>query len=131
MAFSCKKRGFCPSCCAKRQAEAAEHLVKNVLPRVPYRQIVVSFPIPLRHWIQTNRKLYSKIHSLVIKEIHGYYRNKALAAGIADPAPGAISFTQRAGSAANLNPHTHILCLDGVYARVGGKARFENRADDR
>ena len=47
-AFSCKKRSFCPSCCAKRQAEAATHLTENVLPIAPYRQYVVSFPIPMR-----------------------------------------------------------------------------------
>ncbi len=29
--FSCKKRGFCPSCCAKRKVEAAAHMIDNVL----------------------------------------------------------------------------------------------------
>lgn len=48
-AFSCKKRGFCPSCCAKRMAEAANHLVENVLPLVPYRQFVITFPFPHRY----------------------------------------------------------------------------------
>jgi ribosomal protein S27E len=38
VAFSCKRRGFCPSCTAKRMAEASAHLVDNVLPLVPYRQ---------------------------------------------------------------------------------------------
>ncbi len=37
VAFSCKKRGFCPSCCAKRKVEAAAHLLENVLPLVPHR----------------------------------------------------------------------------------------------
>ncbi|HFR4610574.1 TPA: transposase zinc-binding domain-containing protein, partial [Klebsiella pneumoniae] len=27
VAFSCKKRGFCPSCGARRMAESARHLV--------------------------------------------------------------------------------------------------------
>ena len=56
VAFSCKKRGFCPSCCAKRMAEAATHLTQNVLHLVPYRQFVVSFPIPLRYWLHTNKR---------------------------------------------------------------------------
>ncbi|MBP9708682.1 MAG: transposase [Oligoflexales bacterium] len=125
-AFSCKKRGFCPSCCAKRQAEAATHLVQNVLPLVPYRQYVVSFPIPLRYWLQTNRKLYSKIHSIIIKQIHRYYHDKAVTKGIKDPKPGSISFTQRFGSALNLNPHCHILCPDGVYTRVDGRPKWNS-----
>ena len=47
VAFSCKKRGFCPSCCAKRMAEAATHLTEHVLPMAPYRQFMVSFPVVL------------------------------------------------------------------------------------
>ena len=37
-------------------AEAATHLTQNVLPLVPYRQFVVSFPIPLRYWLHTNKR---------------------------------------------------------------------------
>ena len=45
VAFSCKKRGWCPSCCAKRKTEAADHLVDDVLPLVPYRQAFPDFPV--------------------------------------------------------------------------------------
>jgi len=48
VAFSCKRRGFCPSCCAKRSAETSVHLVDHVLPHVPYRQWVITFPHALR-----------------------------------------------------------------------------------
>jgi hypothetical protein len=86
-------------------AEAATHLVDNVLPRIPYRQFVLSFPIPLRYWLQTNKKLYSKIHRLAIKELKRYYTGKAETQGVCASTPGSISFTQRFGSALNLNPH--------------------------
>src|SRR5439155_16476084 len=36
--FSCKRRGFCPSCGGRRMAEQAAHLVDHVLPHVPVRQ---------------------------------------------------------------------------------------------
>lgn len=36
VAFSCKGRGWCPSCAAKRALESATHL-EEVLPRVGYR----------------------------------------------------------------------------------------------
>jgi hypothetical protein len=88
--------------------------------------MVLSFPIPLRYWLQTNKKLYAKIHSVVIKEMHRYYINKAKLAGIEKPYPGSISFTQRAGSALNLNPHMHVLLLDGVYTEINGVVRFRN-----
>src|SRR4051812_18844135 len=38
VAFSCKRRGFCPSCGARRMAQSAAHLVDWVIPRVPVRQ---------------------------------------------------------------------------------------------
>jgi hypothetical protein len=44
MPWSCKQRGFCPSCAAKRMSETAIHLTENVLPQVPYRQWVATFP---------------------------------------------------------------------------------------
>jgi ribosomal protein S27E len=35
VAFSCKRRGFCPSCGARRMAESAALLVDEVLPEQP------------------------------------------------------------------------------------------------
>jgi hypothetical protein len=46
--FSCKRRGICPSCTARRAEDTAAHLVDHVLPRMPYRQWVFTFPIPVR-----------------------------------------------------------------------------------
>ena len=45
--FSCKRRGFCPSCAGRRMAQMAAHLVEQVIPWVPTRQWVVSVPDPL------------------------------------------------------------------------------------
>jgi hypothetical protein len=39
VAFSCKRRGFCPSCGARRMADLAAHLVDRVWPDVPVRQV--------------------------------------------------------------------------------------------
>jgi len=118
VAFSCKKRGFCPSCAGKRMAETAAHMVDHVLPLAPYRQFVVTFPITMRYWLQSNRKLYSKIHKLVMDKIHEYYKTKANNLGIKNPMSGAVSYTQRWGSALNLNPHMHVIALDGVYTKL-------------
>ncbi len=128
-AFSCKFRGFCPACCAKRMVEASTHLVENVLPHVPYRQFVISFPIPMRYWLNTNKKLFNKVHRIVIEQIHGYYKNEAEAKGIKGSTPGSISFTQRWGSDLRLNPHLHVLSADGVFTRVDGKPLFRKFTD--
>ncbi len=42
VAFSCKKRGFCASCGARRMVETAALLVDQVLPERPLRQWVLS-----------------------------------------------------------------------------------------
>jgi hypothetical protein len=48
VAFSCKRRGFCPSCGGRRMADTAAFLVDEVLPDVPFRQWVLSLPHRLR-----------------------------------------------------------------------------------
>jgi hypothetical protein len=37
VAFSCKQRGVCPSCTARRATDTAVRLVEEVLPQAPYR----------------------------------------------------------------------------------------------
>jgi hypothetical protein len=43
VAFSCKGR-LCPACWGRRMADTATQLVDRVLPAVPYRQWVLTFP---------------------------------------------------------------------------------------
>ena len=57
VAFSCKRRGFCPSCGARRMAESAAHLVDQVFPRKPLRQWVLSFPFQLRFLLARDPKV--------------------------------------------------------------------------
>jgi hypothetical protein len=47
VAFSCKG-SVCPSCATRRMEDRADHLVRNVLPAVPVRQWVLSFPRRVR-----------------------------------------------------------------------------------
>ena len=46
VAFSCKRRRFCPSCGTRRMAGSAAHRVDEGIPQVPVRQWVLSLPIP-------------------------------------------------------------------------------------
>jgi hypothetical protein len=48
LAFSCKRRHFCPSCHQKRVVEFGEWLCTQVLKLVPHRQWVLSIPKRLR-----------------------------------------------------------------------------------
>ena len=71
--FSCKRRGFCPSCAARRMAQTAAHLVVRVIPWVPTRQWVVSVPIPLRYWMAASQDLTAQVHTIVRTTIGQYY----------------------------------------------------------
>lgn len=55
--FSCKGRGFCPSCMARRAAERAAHLIDRVIPMVPTRQFVLSLPVWLRYLLAWRHEL--------------------------------------------------------------------------
>ncbi len=48
LGFSCKGRDICPSCATRRMVDTAAHMVDDVLPRVQFRQWVVSFPKRVR-----------------------------------------------------------------------------------
>jgi ribosomal protein S27E len=54
VAFSCKRRGFCPSCGTRRMIDSAALLVEEVLPEVPVRQWVLSVPFALRYLFARN-----------------------------------------------------------------------------
>ncbi len=49
VAFSCKGRGFCPSCGTRRMVDTAAWLVDRVIPDVPVWQWVLSLPYRVRH----------------------------------------------------------------------------------
>jgi hypothetical protein len=69
VAFSGKRRGICPACGARRMAETAAHLVDHVIPPVPVRQWVLSFPIPLRFLLAAHPHLLSPVLGVVNRAI--------------------------------------------------------------
>lgn len=109
VAFSCKRRGFCPSCGARRMAQTAAHLVDHVIPHVPVRQWVLSLPIPLRLLLAAQPELVTPVLPVVHRVVTRHLLGQAgLKADDADSA--AVTLIQRFGSAATLNIHLH--CLD-------------------
>ena len=77
VAFSCKRRGFCPSCGARRMAETAAHLVDCVIPPVPVRQWVLSLPIPLRLLFAAQPQLLAPLLQAIHRVIAGFLVKRA------------------------------------------------------
>jgi len=77
VAFSCKRRGFCPSCGARRMTESAALLVDEVLPHNPMRQWVLGVPFPLRFLFASQPKIMGKALGIVYRAIATHLTNKA------------------------------------------------------
>ena len=117
VAFSCKGRGFCPSCGGRRMAERAAHLVDHVFPDVPIRQWVLSLPYRLRYRLAWDHDLCRAVVRAFLHAVLGWLRRRARRAGVVDGRGGAVVVIQRFGGSLNLNVHLHGLVLDGVFAR--------------
>ncbi len=109
--FSCKGRGFCPSCGGRRMEEGAAWLCEQVLPPVPLRQWVLSLPKVLRHLLAYDGKLCRAVAKAAMQEVFRYQRlwaRRAMALISTRQAQlGAMLAVQRFGSALNLNIHFH------------------------
>src|SRR5262249_27244286 len=105
--FSCKRRGFLPSCAGRGMAPTAARLVGRVMPWVAARQWVVSVPVPLRYWTASSPDLTAKVHMIIRTTIAQYYVTQAVQDGAerSQVHPGSVTFIQRFGSALQLNLH--------------------------
>lgn len=119
VAFSCRRRGFCPSCGARRMAETAALLADEVLPEQPLRQWVLSLPMALRFLLATRPAVLSEVLGVVYRTISGHLLASAGVRRVAGHT-GAVTLIQRFGSALNLNVHLHMIFVDGVYGGCAG-----------
>lgn len=122
--FSCKGRGFCPSCGGRRMAQRAAHLVDDVFPAVSVRQWVLTLPHRLPYWLAWDHHLCRAVVGVSVRTVLGFLRHVARLAGVVDGRSGAVAIVQRFGGALNLNVHMHALVIDGVFARDGAGVRF-------
>ena len=116
VAFSCKVRGFCPSCQAKRQAEFAAFLTEEVLEPAAHRQVVLSVPRRLRPFFRNNRKLLSRMARCGYETVAALIRE---ALGSKKYTPGAVASVQTFGSLLDFHPHLHILTTWGGFDEAG------------
>ena len=104
VAFSCKRRGFCPSCSARRMVDSTALLMDEILPTQPHRQWVLSVPYPLRWLFAQFPDVMGKALAIITRVISGHLIKKSGGTRRTAKA-GAVTFIQRFGSALNLNIH--------------------------
>ncbi len=114
VAFSCKGRGVCPSCNARRMAETAAHLVDHVFPPLPVRQWVLSVPKRLRWYLEREPKAVTAVLHILLRVVEAHLRRSSPGAS-AQARFGAVSFVHRFGASLNRHLHYHCCILDGVF----------------
>ena len=120
LAFSCKRRHFCPSCHQKRVVEFGEWLCMDVLKNIPHRHFVFSIPKILRRYFLYDRKLLADLSRCAWGSLKAFLQD---AVHENDPIPGAVIAMQTFGDFLGFNPHTHILVTDGCFYGDGGMFR--------
>ena len=118
IAFSCKKRGICPSCTSKRAVIFAEHLYDEVLEEVEHRHIVFSLPKRVRAYFRYDRNLNNIIFNSAWCSIREHLGNQG--------SPACVLTLQTAGEALNFNPHLHGAIANGVFLPDGTFRNFDN-----
>lgn len=125
VAFSCKRRGLCPSCGVRRMVDSTAHLVDEVLPKQPMRQWVLSLPFQLRFLLASYPHLIGKVLGIVYRCLSSH-QVKSAGFTHATAKTGAVTLVQRFGSSVNLNIHYHMIFLDGIYVEnKHGGLRFK------
>lgn len=124
LTFSCKRRGVCPSCNARRMSDTAARLVDHVLPEVRLRQWVLSVPFELRMVFAKNPDALSTCGRIFVEETFRWQRSIGSRWGLVPATEaqarlrgGAVCFPQRFGGSLNLNVHYHVVVPDAVFFR--------------
>ncbi len=117
LAFSCKGRGLCPSCGAKRAAEFAAFLQDEVVADVGHAQWVFTAPKMLRPYFMHHRELLGPLCTAAWQTVRELM---AVAAGEEKGfRPGMVAMSQTFGDQLNLHPHVHALVTRGGWTASG------------
>jgi len=115
--FSCRRRGSCPSCGARRMAETAAHMVDHVFPHVPVRQFVLSVPKRLRPFLHHRPRTTTAVLHILLRALQATLR-EACPTAPESASMGTVSFLHRFGSSLNPHFHFHLCVVDGLFERV-------------
>jgi Putative transposase/Transposase zinc-binding domain len=112
LTLSCKQRGVCPSCDAKRAAAFGAFLSDEVLEDVGHSLVTFTLPKMLRGYFMRNRELLSDLARLAYETL---YQLMSDAASDPKTRPGVVVVPQTFGSLLNPHPHVHCIASRGVW----------------
>ncbi len=116
LTLSCKQRGICPSCDAKRAAAFAAFLKDELLENVGHSLWTFTIPKMLRPYFMHHRELLGDLARLAYETIKELMFE---AVGDQQARPGVVAVPQTFGSLVNPHPHIHCLASRGVWDDQG------------
>jgi hypothetical protein len=116
VAFSCQRRGLCPSCAAKRGALFGAFLAEEVVEEVGHCLWTFTIPKMLRVFFLHHRELLGGLCRVgweVVREL--------MAAAVGDPAfrAGMVGVVQTWGDRLDWHPHVHAIATRGGWDAEG------------
>ncbi len=114
LTLSCKQRGICPSCDAKRAAAFAAFLQDELLENVGHSLWTFTVPKMLRPYFMRHRELLRDLSRLA-------YEKELMSEAVGDEQarPGVVCVPQTFGSLIQPHPHAHCLVSRGVWDAQG------------
>jgi hypothetical protein len=116
LTLSCKQRGICPSCDAKRAAAFAAFLKDELLENVGHCLWTFTLPKMLRAYFIYHRELLGDLARLAYETIKELMIE---AVGNDKARPGVVAVPQTFGNVLNPHPHAHCLASRGLWDEKG------------
>ena len=107
-------------------AGSAANLIERVLPpRSGLRQWVLTFPFSWRRRLAQDGALLGRLTRIAVETVLAFYAARAAEEGGLGAKSGAVTAVQRTSSDLRLNPHLHMIALDGTWREDGGDLAWE------
>jgi Transposase zinc-binding domain/Putative transposase len=119
VAFSCKRRHFCPSCHQKRVLEFGDWFLDELAVAVPHRHLIFSIPKLLRSRFLFQRALLADLSRVAWETLKEYLSGMSTLVCACEAIPGAACSIQTFGDFLNFNPHCHLIISDGAFDAPG------------
>jgi len=118
VAFSCKGRGFCPSCMGRRMNATAANLIERV-PGTGLRQWVLTFPFAWQGRLAQDGALRGNLTRIFVETVHTFYADRAAREGHDTSLCASLAgFTRANRAALDLTAKPRLFHLQS-FVRVG------------
>ncbi len=116
LAFTCKRRHFCPACHQRRVRSTSSWIAACVCHDVPHRQFVFTIPRVLRGIFRKRRHLLTHLFHTATVTLQDAFRTRL---DLPDGRIGAVAAVHTFGDYLIYHPHLHLLAADGLFTPDG------------